>query len=129
MRYLSQEWLAAAAEAIAHDAALQVATEDLNLTLEQTVADGPEGTVCWHLVLRHGYAALVMGPTSTADLRFTTTWDTAQAIARGDLAAPDAFMDGRLRVGGDLTLLVRYHRKLAAVDDVLATLRAKTTWL
>lgn len=129
MRYLSPEWLAAAAEAIAHDATLHAATEDLDLTLEQTVADGPEGTVCWHLVLRRGHAELVTGPTSAADLRFTTTWDTAQAIAKGDLAAPDAFMDGRLRVGGDLTLLVRHHRKLATVDDVLANLRAKTTWI
>lgn len=128
MRYLSPEWLAAAAEAVAHDGTLQSATADVELTLEQTVADGPEGTVCWHIVLRPGKARLIAGPTSTADLRFTTTWETAQSIARGELAAPTAFMEGRLRVGGDLTLLVRHQRKLAAVDDVLATLRSKTTW-
>lgn len=128
MRYLSPEWLTAAAEAVAHDPTLQEAAADLDLTLEQTVADGPEGTVCWHIVLRHGKAELIAGPTSTADLRFTTSWETAQAIARGELAVPTAFMQGRLRVGGDLTLLARHQRKLAAVDDVLAKLRAETCW-
>lgn len=128
MRYLSPEWLAAAADAIAHDAALQDVANEIDLTLEQTVADGPEGTVCWHIILRDGRARLVNGPISSADLRFTTTWDIARSIARGDLAAPTAFIDGHLRVGGDLTLLLRHHRKLAAVDDILATLRSKTTW-
>jgi putative sterol carrier protein len=120
--------LAAAAEAIAHDPTLREAAADLDLTLEQTVADGPEGTVCWHVVLRNGRARLVDGPVSSADLRFTTTWDVAREIARGDLPAPTAFMDGHLRVGGDLTLLLRHHRKLAAVDDVLSALRSKTSW-
>lgn len=128
MRYLSPEWLAAAADAIAHDATLQGLAAEIELTLEQTVADGPEGTVCWHLNLRNGRAELVSGPVSAADLRFTTNWDTAQSIARGELAAPTAFIDGQLRVGGDLTLLLRHHRKLAAVDDALANLRAKTSW-
>lgn len=128
MRYLSPEWLAAAAEAIAHDATLREVTSGLDLTLEQTVADGPEGTVCWHIILRHGHAELVAGPTSDADIRFTTTWDTARAVARGELAAPTAFIEGRLRVGGDLTALLRHQRKLAVIDDVLATLRSKTTW-
>lgn len=128
MRYLSPEWLAAAADAIAHDATLQEVAAELDVTLEQTVADGPEGTVCWHIILRDGRAKLVTGPVSSADLRFTTTWEVARSIARGQLAAPTAFIDGQLRVGGDLTLLLRHHRKLAAVDDVLSTLRAKTTW-
>lgn len=128
MRYLSPEWLEAAAEAIARDAALQTASADIDLTLEQTVADGPEGTVCWHIVLRYGRTQLVAGPCPSADLRFTTTWETAQRIARGEEAAPAAFMEGRLRVGGDLTLLVRHQRKLGAIDDVLGTLRSKTAW-
>src|SRR5690625_2460953 len=129
VRYLSPEWLAAAAEALADDPTLREVASDVDVTIEQTFADGPEGTVCWHVVLREGQATLTPGPTEHADLRFTTTWNTAVAIARAETAAPAAFIDGRLRVGGDLSLLLRHQRRLAAVNDVLATLRAKTTWV
>lgn len=128
MRYLSPEWLAAAADAVAHDATLHRVAADLDLTYEMTVADGPAGTVCWHVVLRPDEVSLTVGPAEHSDLRFTTSWDIAGAIARGELAAASAFIEGRLRVGGDLSLLLRHQRQLAAVDDALATLRPKTTW-
>ena len=128
MRYLSPEWLAAAADAIAQDAGLRRATSGITLTLEQTVTDGPEGTLRWYIVLDHGSARLVPGAAPQADLRFTTTWSAACAIARGELAAPTAFMQGSLRVGGDLRLLLGHQQKLAAIDDVLGGLRPITTF-
>jgi hypothetical protein len=128
VRYLSPEWLAAAADAIAHDAGLQGAAADISLILEQTVTDGPDGTVSWHIVLHRGTARLVPGSAAQADLRFTTTWSTACAVALGELAAPTAFLEGRLRVGGNLTLLVGQQQKLSSIDDVLGDLRSVTTF-
>jgi predicted lipid carrier protein YhbT len=128
VRYLSPEWLAAAAEAIAHDATLHEAAVGVRLTMEQTVADGPQGTIRWHIVFDDGDVELVPGPAPHAHLHFTTSWDVAAAIARGEQAAPAAFIEGRLRVGGDLGALLRHQRRLAAVDDALATLRSKTVW-
>lgn len=129
MRYLSPEWLAAAADAIANDVTLHAVAQELDLTLEQTVADGPEGTVCWHIAFGDGRAQLVAAPAHRADIRLTTTWPVAQAIAKGELAAPAAFIAGDLRVGGDLTLLLRHHHKLSAIDDALAMVRDKTEWV
>ena len=37
-------------------------------------------------------------------------------------------MEGRLRVGGDLSLLIAHQRPLAAVHDALAPVRAETTY-
>lgn len=128
MRYLSPEWLAAAGDAIAQDAGLRRAIAGIALTLEQTVTDGPDGTVRWYVVLDRGSARLIPGRAPRADLRFTTTWPAACAIARGQLAAPTAFMQGSLRVGGDLTLLVGHQQKLAAIDDALGGLRPITTF-
>lgn len=128
MRYLSPEWLATAADVIAHDASLREATIGVALTLEQIVTEGPDGTVRWHIVLDDGIARLIPGRAQNADLRFTTTWSTACAIARGELAAPTAFMEGSLRVGGDLTVLIDHQQRLSAVDDVLGELRSVTTF-
>ena len=62
------------------------------------------------------------------DLRFTTAYGTAAQIASGALAAQRAFVEGRLRVGGDLSLLIAHQRAIAAVDGALAPVRAQTTY-
>ena len=128
MRYLSREWLAAAGEALADSPGLRDAIRAVSLTLQQTVTDGPEGTVRWHVVLDHGDARLVAGPADRSDLRFETSYRVARAIARGELAAPLAFIAGDLRVGGDLTLLTAHQRLLSTIDDVLVDVRKATTF-
>lgn len=127
MRYLSSEWFDAASHALADDPGLPTATAGLRLTLQQTVTGvpGADGDVCWHLVFEDG-VRLVRGPSDAADLRFTTSYPTAAAIAAGELGAPIAFIRGELKVGGDLTLLTTHQRPLAAVHDALAEVRKVT---
>lgn len=126
MRYLSPAWFAAAGDALAADPGLPTAVAGLRLTLEQVVHDTPEGTVRWSLVIDDG-VRLVVGPADEPDLRFTTGYATAAAIAAGELGAQQAFIRGLLRVGGDLTLLTAHQRTLAAIHDVLADVRKATT--
>jgi hypothetical protein len=128
VRYLSAEWLEAAGKALAADEGLRRTTAQVALTLEQTVPDGPDGPVSWHIVLDHGENRLVVGPHPGADLRFRTSYRVAEAIARGETAAPQAFIRGDLAVGGDLSLLTTQLRSLAAVDDALRDVRAATTF-
>jgi hypothetical protein len=125
VRYLSPAWFDAASDALAGDPGLAAATAGIDLTLEQVVTRAPEGTVTWHLVIGDG-VRLVPGPAQRPDLRFTTAFPTAAAIAAGELAAPIAFIRGELRVGGDLGLLTTHQRVLAGVHDVLAEVRKAT---
>lgn len=131
MKYLSAEWLAAAGHALAADPALAGALADVDLTFEQHVTDGPDGAVAWHLTVAGGRVTLTPGPApaaAPATVRFTTDYATAAAVATGELAAQRAFVEGRLRVGGDLSLLIAHQRGLAAVGDALAPVRAETTY-
>jgi SCP-2 sterol transfer family len=128
VRYLSARWIDAARHAIAADPSLPAALAGITLTVEQTVEDGPDGTVSWHIAITDGAASLVPGPAEKPDLRFTTAYATAAAIASGALAAQRAFVEGRLRVGGDLSLLTAHQRAIAALDDALAAVRAETSY-
>jgi SCP-2 sterol transfer family len=132
VRYLSPEWIEAAADAIAADDDLPATLAGVTLTVEQVVEDapdaGPDGTVTWHITVADGKVALVAGPATEPDLRFTTSYETAAAVASGELPAQRAFVEGRLRVGGDLSLLITHMRAVAAVDDALAPVRARTTY-
>ncbi|HEX6569048.1 MAG TPA: SCP2 sterol-binding domain-containing protein [Acidimicrobiales bacterium] len=128
MRYLSPRWIDAAREAVAADDGLAAALAGVTLTVEQTVEGGPDGTVTWHVAIDDGKVALAPGPAARPDLRFATGYATAAQIASGALAAQRAFVEGRLRVGGDLSLLMTHQRALAAVHDALVPVRAGTTY-
>ncbi len=128
MRYLSPEWMDEASRAVAADDSPRPALAGVTLTIEQTVVDGPDGPTSWHVTITDGRLAFTAGPADEADVRITTDRATAVAIAGGELAAQRAFVEGRLRVGGDLSLLIAHQRAVATVDDVLAPVRARTTY-
>jgi SCP-2 sterol transfer family len=126
VQYLSPDWMQAARLAVAGDASLGRATAGVRLTVEHVAIDGPRGTVRWHITIDDGEVRLLEGPAVEPDLRFTTDYATASRIAAGRLGAQRAFVEGRLRVGGDLTLLIRHHKALSTIDDALAGVRART---
>jgi putative sterol carrier protein len=126
VQYLSPEWMEAARRAIAEDAGLARATVAIRLTIEHVATDGPRGTVRWHIAIDDGDVRLAEGPAVEPDLRFTTDYATAGAIAAGRLGAQRAFVEGRLRVGGDLTMLISHQKALSTIHDALAGVRART---
>lgn len=147
MRYLSPQWIDAARQALTADEALPTALVGVTLTIEQVVADVPSarrdagpagtngaasglpvGTARWHVAITDGRVTLAAGAAPEPDLRFTTTYGTAAQVASGALSAQRAFVEGRLRVGGDLSLLITHQRAFAAIDDALAAVRAQTTY-
>jgi hypothetical protein len=128
VRYLSPDWIDAAGRALAADDRLGAALAGVTLTVEQAVTGGPDGAVTWHLAIAEGKVALAAGPAPRADLRLSTDYPTAARVAAGELRAQRAFVEGRLRVGGDLSLLIAHQRALAAVHDALAPVRAETTY-
>jgi SCP-2 sterol transfer family len=138
VRYLSPEWIEAAGEAIAADDRLGAALAGVTLTVEQVVHEhgvddgdraGTGDPVAWHVAIDDGKVSLAAGTAARSDLRFTTDRATATGIASGALSAQRAFVEGRLRVGGDLSLPVAHQRAIAAVDDALAPVRARTTFV
>jgi putative sterol carrier protein len=94
------------------------------LVLQQVVTDGPDGEVAYALVVEDGRVELRRGRVEQADLVFTQDRATAEAIHRGDLSAQAAFMQGRLRLGGDLRSVIDRAADLASIDDVFETVRA-----
>ena len=95
------------------------------LVLQQVVPDGPEGhEVAYALAVRDGRVRVERGRVRDPDLVFTQDRATAEAIHRGELSAQAAFMQGRLRLGGDLRAVIDRAAELAAIEDVFASARA-----
>ncbi|MCU1455740.1 MAG: hypothetical protein JWN46_3886 [Acidimicrobiales bacterium] len=124
VRHLSAAWIEALDEAVKSSAGLRAATAEVAFTVQQVVTSA-DGDVTWHLVVDHGEVAVEPGRADDPDLVFTQDRTTAQQIAAGELSAQAAFMVGRLRVGGDLTVLLANQEALAGLEDVFARVRAQ----
>lgn len=98
---------------------------DLRLVIQQIIPDGPDGAeVAYVMTLADGAIAVRRGRADEPDITVTQARATAEAIHRGELSAQRAFIEGRLRLGGDLRAVIERGGALVAIDDVFATTRA-----
>jgi hypothetical protein len=127
-RYLSPAWLEAVDRAVQADGALRDATAGVHLVVQHVVRGGagPEGDVCFHVAIDDGSVRVRPGPASSPSVTLTEDRSTAVAVARGERSAQEAFMDGEVRVGGDIGELLAAQAALARLGDVFASVRADT---
>jgi len=127
-RYLDAQWIDAWAEAVraAGDELVRAARGERLRVTTRVHDDG--GEVTYHLVVGPDGVDAGPGPTEPSDLTFRQGRDVAVAVARGELDAPTAFLHGKLRVGGDVRLLLAHTELFRTLDDALAGLRAATTF-
>lgn len=124
--FLSEAWVEALDAAAKADEGLATATGGLAFSVEQEVVDGDGHGVRYHVVFDHGVVSVRPGPLPDATVRFSLDRETAAAIASGSGSAQRAFMAGRLRVGGDLRVLLEHGEVLGQLGDVFAEVRART---
>lgn len=127
-RYLSPEWFAEINATAAAGDVSDAVSEGLRLVIQQLVTDGPEGDVRYAVRIEDGTVAVVPGEAPDADVTVTEDHATATAVARGDLAAPVAFMTGRIRVTGDTRALLAAQPALHRLDAVFAEVRERTSF-
>lgn len=119
--FLTDEWL----EGLAGAAQRANVPVELTLTVEQVIPDGRDGQeVAFVMQAQSGRLSVHPGRAERPDVSFTQDRATALAIHRGELSAQEAFMDGRLRLGGNLRAVIDRAGALAAIDDLFAAARA-----
>jgi hypothetical protein len=116
-------------EAIAAAGAGSLAASDGAFAVAQVVIDShvapddPDGTVRTVLTVADGHATLELDPDDTraANVTIVLGYDDALAMARGQLDPADALAAGRVRVRGELAVLVAGQSVLAAAAAQLGT--------
>jgi putative sterol carrier protein len=122
------EWIdALTAEVAANDELARLAAEH-RIGVTQVVLAGPEGDVTYHLQVGDGVASFGAGVAFPEDVRMEQDWDTAVAVATGELNPQDAFIGGRIRFTGDQNLLMASQPVFKALDGVFRTVREHTEY-
>lgn len=103
-KYLTQEWLDESRE-LAKD---QPERPGASAKMQYVVTGGPEGDVKYYWVLENGkLLESSLGEIADADFTLTSTYDDSVAIAKGELDANAAFMQGKMKVTGNMGKLMQ----------------------
>jgi SCP-2 sterol transfer family len=129
LRYLSLEWIDELSRVIATDERLRGLATNHEIGITQLVANGPEGDVTYHLQVADGDARFGPGAADPEHVRMEQTWETAVAVATGELNAQDAFVNGHIRLYGDQQRLLDSQPVFGALDAVFTDVRARTEYV
>ena len=128
VRYLSEEWLAAADRAV-RDAS---PAPSGSLVIDQRVEleDGqPATSIRWRTTLgAESRVAVVSDDADPADAVFSQSFATARAVAQGDTDAHQAFLLGDIRFEGSIDALITHRAAFEWLEQALAPVMAATSW-
>ena len=127
-RYLSLEWINELTAQVAASDHMRELAASHQLGVTQVVSDGPEGDVTYHLQIGNGEASFGAGIADPEDVKMEQSWDTAVAVATGELNAQDAFINGHIRLWGDQQKLLDNQAVFGALDTVFTTVKEQTTY-
>ena len=103
-KYLTQEWLDLGRELSAD----QPEHPGASAKMQYVVTGGPDGDIQYYWVLEDGkLREASLGAIDDADFTMTSTYDDSVAIAKGELDANAAFMQGKMKVTGNIGKLMQ----------------------
>src|SRR5687768_12798341 len=102
VRFLSQEWAEAVSQAVNSSAEFRAAATGHEARVQQVVTDAPSGETRYYFALSDGVAQVGLGELEEAEATVAQSYDTAVAISRRELPPQQAFMQGRLRINGNV---------------------------
>lgn len=112
-KFLTEEWVDDVTTALNGHDGFKNAIGTADLGIQFVTEDGPDGQVDYYLATSGGTAKMALGELESADVTVKQSYDTATAIARGDLNTQTAFMTGKLKVSGNLAKLMMHQNAIA----------------
>ena len=102
-KFLSQEWL----DETRVLAESQPERPGASAQMQYVVAGGPDGDVRYYWILENGkLLESALGDAPDADFTMTLVYDDAVKVQQGELDANAAFMQGRMKVAGNMAKLM-----------------------
>jgi putative sterol carrier protein len=120
--FLSEDHMVAGTAALNEDAGFAAAMNGVDLSLQFNVTEAPDGEMDYYLTVGDGEAVLKLGTLDDADASVGSDYDTAAAIAKGELNVQMAFMTGKIKVGGNMAKVMMYQGLINEFARVSSTL-------
>lgn len=115
VKFLSEDWATEVTKLLQADEGVQKAAKGQTVTIHQVVTDTPNGESSNYLRVVAGVPQVVIGFPDKAEITVTENYDTAVALDQGKLNPQAAFMQGKIKVQGNLLKLMQLQGLLSAV--------------
>jgi putative sterol carrier protein len=107
VKFLSEEWATAMTDALNSSEDFQKAASGQSAKLQQVVTDAPQGETKYYFELDGGKAQVAVGELADAEATISQNYETAVAITKSELNAQNAFMQGKLKISGNMMKLMQ----------------------
>ncbi|MDQ3304731.1 MAG: SCP2 sterol-binding domain-containing protein [Actinomycetota bacterium] len=127
VRYLSAEWMALTKELAAEFPETPGATA----RLQYVITGGPDGEVRYHHVIDNGRTVEhSLGDDPECEVTLTSSYDDKMKVDKGELDASAAFMQGRVKVTGNIAKVMALLplTNKPEYKEILAQVREQTTF-
>ena len=118
VKFLSTEWAdAVKAQLNANDDFRQAAAQQ-RATIQQVITAADGDTHYW-IVIADGTIDMGVGDTDAPDATITQSYETAVKLAKSELSVITAFMTGKVKVAGNMGLLMGLQGALSQLPTAM----------
>ncbi len=114
--FLTEEWASAITEALNSSEDFKKAAGGQSAKVQQVVTDAPSGEVKYYLEVADGSGTVALGELDGAEATITQNYETGKAIAQRELNAQNAFMQGKLKIAGNMMKIMQLQGVITAID-------------
>jgi putative sterol carrier protein len=107
LKYLSEEYIKEVNNKIQSDEGVQNAAKGQTIAIQQVTTDVPDlGEVKGYLKIADGNPEVGPGEVENPEATVTQNYETSVAISKGELNTQQAFMQGKIKIQGNLMKLM-----------------------
>lgn len=120
VKFLSEEWANSITEALNSSDEFKTASSGQQANLQQVVTDVPDGgEVKYYFKVGEGNAEVSLGELADAEATLTQSYDVAAALSKGELNGQQAFMQGKLKISGNMMKLMQLQGVFNALPNAV----------
>ena len=121
VKFLSDEWAQALKAELNASESFKEAAAGKTATIQQVIGGG-EGQIDYWISIVDGAIDMGIGDAATADATITETYETAVALAKSELSPVTAFMTGKVKIAGNMGMLLGLQSVLALLPGAMAAI-------
>ena len=119
VRFLSDEWLSEVTNRLNSHEGFQAAAKGQAARLQQEITGTPQGDVRYGFVLDGGKVGLTSGDIENPEATISQNYETATAMSKQEITGQQAFMQGKLKVSGNLMKIMQLQGVFTAMPAAM----------
>lgn len=124
VKFLSEEWAEALKTALNADEAFRTAAGASSARIQQVITQESGETRYW-IVIADGAIDMGIGDLESVDATITESYESAVALSTGELNAVTAFMTGKIKVAGNMGMLLGLQAALSRLPAAMSAIQTE----